>query len=84
MKFIQNMVNMKINVMTTDELMKYAGQYNIKLSRPQAEKIAAFLRGKNFDVFDDKSRSQIIREVAKIAGPNTAKEINKLFIQLTR
>ncbi|MBS4217134.1 DUF2624 domain-containing protein [Bacillus sp. FJAT-49711] len=84
MKFIQNMINMKINVITTDELLKYAGQYNIKLSRVQSEKIAAFLRGKNFDVFNDKTRSQIIREVAKIAGPNTAKEINKLFIQLTK
>ncbi|MCJ8006847.1 DUF2624 domain-containing protein [Lederbergia wuyishanensis] len=84
MKLIQNMINMKINVITTDELLKYSGQYNIKVSRPQAEKIAAFLRGKNFDIFNDQTRAQIIREVAKIAGPNTAKEINKLFIQFTR
>lgn len=84
MKFIQNMINMKINVITSDELLKYARQYNINLSKPQAEKISAFLKGKNFDIFKDQTRTQIIREIAKIAGPNTAKEINKLFIQLTR
>ncbi|MBW8348129.1 DUF2624 domain-containing protein [Bacillus sp. IITD106] len=84
MKFIQNMINMKINVITSEELLKYARQYNINVSKAQAEKIAAFLRGKNFDIFNDRTRSQIIREVAKIAGPTTAKEINKLFIQFTR
>ncbi|MBS4199687.1 DUF2624 domain-containing protein [Bacillus sp. FJAT-49732] len=84
MKLIQNMINMKVNVITADELLKYAGQYNINISRSQAEKVAAFLRGKNFDIFNDQTRSQIIREVAKIAGPKTAKEINKLFIQFTR
>lgn len=78
------MINMKVNVITADELLKYAGQYNINISRSQAEKVAAFLRGKNFDIFNDQTRSQIIREVAKIAGPKTAKEINKLFIQFTR
>ncbi|MBS4194700.1 DUF2624 domain-containing protein [Lederbergia citri] len=84
MKLIQNMINMKINVITSEELLKYAKQYNINVSKAQAEKIAAFLRGKNFDIFNDRTRSQIIREVAKISGPNTAKEINKLFIQFTR
>ncbi|MFK4997658.1 DUF2624 family protein [Bacillus sp. N9] len=34
-------------------------------------------------MFNDRTRSQIVREVAKIAGPETAKEINKLFLQFT-
>jgi len=84
MKLIKNMVNLKINAITADELMKYASQFQIKLSKNQAEKIAAYLRGKNFDIFDDHVRSRIIREVAKIAGPRTAKEINQLFIQLSK
>jgi hypothetical protein len=83
MKMIQNMVNYKINIITGDELLKYGKQFNIALSKAEAEKIAAYLRGKNFDIFDDRTRAKLIREVAKIAGPKTAKELNKLMIQFT-
>lgn len=77
------MVNYKVNIITAEELMKYANQFQIKVTRGQAEKIASYLRGKNLDIFDDRVRSQIIREIAKITGPNTARELNKLFILFT-
>lgn len=83
MKMIKNMVNYKINAITPEELLKYAGQFQISLSKQEAEKIAKYLSGKNIDVFDDRDRSQLIREVAKIAGPETAKKLNKLFLQFT-
>lgn len=83
MNFMKSMVNLKVNSITTNDLLKYAGQVNMKLTRPQAEKIATYLRGKNLDIFDDNTRSKIIREVAKICGPETARELNKLFIQFT-
>lgn len=84
MKLIQNMVNMKINVITAEELMKYSGQFNISLTKKQAEKIAAYLRGKNFDVFNDESRAQLIKQIARMTSPETAREINKLFVMLTK
>lgn len=77
------MVNLKVNMITGEELLKYAKQFNFEVSKDEAEKVAAYLRGKNLDIFDDRTRSQIIREIAKIAGPKTAKELNKLFIQFT-
>ncbi len=40
MKMIKNMVNMKMNVITADELLKYAGQFNLSITRPEAEKVA--------------------------------------------
>ncbi|GIN55796.1 DUF2624 domain-containing protein [Lederbergia ruris] len=84
MKMIKNMVNFKVNMITSEELLKYAKQFNFEVSKDEAEKIATYLRGKNLDIFDDRIRSQIIREVAKISGPKTAKELNKLFIQFTK
>lgn len=84
MKLIKNMVNYKLNMITADDLMKYSGEFNIQLTRRQAEKIASYLRGKNFDLFDDNVRTKIIREIAKITGPKTAKDINQLFIQFTK
>jgi hypothetical protein len=36
------------------------------------------------NIFDDSQRTQLVKEIAKTAGPATAREVNKLFIQLTK
>jgi hypothetical protein len=83
-KIFENIINHKINTITTDELLKYAQQFNIKVKREQAKKIAEYLRGKQFNIFNPTERVTLIREIAKIAGPETAKEVNKLFTQFTK
>lgn len=83
-KIIHNIINHKINTITTDELLKYASQYNIIVNRRQAQKIAEYLKGKQVNIFDVAQRTSLIKEIAKIAGPQTAKEVNKLFIQMTK
>jgi hypothetical protein len=80
----QSIINHKINTITADELVKYANQFNISVTRQQAVKIAEYLRGKNVNIFDDSQRAQLVKEIAKAAGPATAREVNKLFIQLTK
>ena len=84
MKIFESIINHKINTITTDELMKYAKQFNIAVSRGQAKKIAEYLRGKNINIFDDSQRSKLVREIAKAAGPQTAREVNKLFMELAK
>ncbi len=84
MKFLENIINMKINGITGKELLKYARQFNINVTLEQAEQIAKFLRGKNFDIFNDFDRTKIIKEIAHVAGPQTAKKVNQLFIMLTK
>jgi Protein of unknown function (DUF2624) len=80
----QSIINHKINTITAEELLKYANQFNISVTRQQAVKIAEYLRGKNVNIFDDSQRAQLVKEIAKAAGPATAREVNKLFIQLTK
>ncbi|MGG3470022.1 DUF2624 domain-containing protein [Neobacillus pocheonensis] len=84
MRIFENIINHKINTITADELLKYADQFNIIINRQQAAKIAAYLRGKNINIFDTVQRAQIVREIARIAGPETAREVNKLFTQFTK
>jgi hypothetical protein len=79
MKLLQNVVNHKINNITADDLANYGKQFGVKIGPAQAEKIAVYLRGKNINIFDDVQRSKVIKEIAKIAGPSTAKEVNKIF-----
>jgi hypothetical protein len=83
-KIFENIINHKINTITGEELLKYADQFNIKVNRQQANKVAAYLRGKNVNIFDDRQRTSLIKEIAKIAGPETAREVNKIFIQFTK
>ncbi|RLQ98203.1 DUF2624 domain-containing protein [Falsibacillus albus] len=84
MKLLQNVINHKMNTVTADELLKYAKQFNVRINEAQAEKIAAHIRGKNINIFDDAQRSKLIKEIAKIAGPSVAKEVNTLFVQFTQ
>ncbi|MCM2531618.1 DUF2624 domain-containing protein [Neobacillus pocheonensis] len=84
MRIFENIINHKINTITADELLKYAQQFNITLNRPQANKISAYLRGKNVNIFDDSQRAALVKEIAKSAGPETAREVNKLFMQFTK
>jgi uncharacterized protein (DUF697 family) len=84
MKLLQNVINHKINNATTDDLLKYADQYGISVTRKQAEKIVANVKGKNINIFDDKQRSKVVKDLAKIIGAKTAKDLNELFLQLIK
>lgn len=46
MKIFENIINHKVNHITADELLKYGKQFNISVSRSEAEQIAQYLRGK--------------------------------------
>ncbi|MFC7783256.1 MULTISPECIES: DUF2624 domain-containing protein [unclassified Rossellomorea] len=84
MKLLQNVINHKINNITNEELLKYAKQYNISLTSQEATSIVASVKGKNINIFDDKKRSKLVKDLARIIGPTKAKEINQLFLQLIR
>lgn len=84
MKIFENIINHKISNITAAELLKYGEQFQIKISKQQAAKIAEYLRGKQVNIFNDSERMKLIKEIAKIAGPETAREVNRLFIQFTK
>ncbi|WP_066293394.1 DUF2624 domain-containing protein [Bacillus sp. FJAT-29937] len=84
MKIFENIINHKITNITADELLKYGDQFQISITKQQASKIAAYLRGKSINIFNDAERSKLIKEIAKLAGPETARQVNQLFIQLTK
>ncbi|MCM3663987.1 DUF2624 domain-containing protein [Mesobacillus subterraneus] len=84
MAIFENIINHKISNITADELLKYASQFNISISKPQAQKIAGYLRGKKVNIFIDSERTALIKEIARITSPETAREVNKLFIKFTK
>ncbi|PLR93843.1 DUF2624 domain-containing protein [Bacillus sp. T33-2] len=84
MKIFENIINHKISTITAEELLKYASQFDISINKAQAKKIAEYLRGKQVNIFSNEERTALIKEIARIAGPATAKQVNKLFIQFTK
>jgi cytidylate kinase len=84
MSIFQNIINHKLNTMTADELLQYADQYQISLSRKEASQIANYVKGKKVNIFNDEERSQLIRELAKITNIRTAKEVNRLLSSFTK
>lgn len=84
MKIFENIINHKIGTITGDELLKYGKQFQIIITKQQADKIADYLRGKQVNIFNDGERTRVVKEIAKIAGPETARAVNKLFIQFTK
>lgn len=83
MKIFENIINHKVNTITGTELSKYAKQFNISVTEQQSEQIAQYLKGKKVNIFNDIERTELIKEIAKVAGPKTAREVNKIFIQFT-
>lgn len=84
MAIFENIINHKISNITADELLKYASQFNIAITHSQAQKIAGYLRGKKVNIFNDSERTALIKEIARITSPETAREVNKLFIKFTK
>ncbi len=84
MKLLQNVVNQKVNSITTAELLKYAKEYGMPLTPKQAEAIVLKVRGKKINIFDDQQRAQLVKSLSKIVGPKTAKDLNQLFLQFVK
>ncbi|WLR56316.1 DUF2624 domain-containing protein [Mesobacillus subterraneus] len=84
MAIFENIINHKIGNITADELLKYASQFNISITKGQAEKIAGYLRGKKVNIFIDSERAALVKQIARITSPETAKEVNKLFVNFTK
>lgn len=84
MKIFENIINHKISNITGDELLKYAEPLKIEVTKDQANKIAKYLRSNKVNVFDDRERVKLIKEIAKIAGHETAKEVNKIFTLIAK
>ncbi|WP_077247169.1 DUF2624 domain-containing protein [Pseudobacillus wudalianchiensis] len=79
MKFLQNIINQKAQMMTGDELLKYAKGLDIPLKREEAERVASLLRSRRIDLFNEQERVNLLREIAAITNKQTADKLNKLL-----
>lgn len=84
MSLFENIINHKISTITAEELLKYAKQFQISITQSEAAQIASYLRGTSVNIFNDVERGKLVKEIAKIAGVDTAREVNRLFLQFAK
>ncbi|AST92594.1 DUF2624 domain-containing protein [Sutcliffiella cohnii] len=86
MNIYQQIINKKLNTLSPEELVQYAQQYNIEISMEQAKKIIKLVKEKNgkVNVFNTSERLQLMKELSKITGHETAKKVNQLFMEFIK
>ena len=83
MKFLESIVNMKLNTIKRADLLQLAKQNGIVLSSAEADLIVMELQGKNYNLFNDKHRTIILSKIASIVGTERARQIEHVFLKLT-
>ncbi|WP_170007690.1 DUF2624 domain-containing protein [Bacillus fonticola] len=84
MKLFEHVVNHKLSTITPSEIQDYGNEYDISLTNEQASSICNVIHSKKWNIFDSRERTSLIKEIAKITGPNVARQANQLFLQLTK
>lgn len=83
MRFLESIINMKINNIRRDELMSLAQQHGVLLTLAEADRIAQELRGKNYNLFNVEQRRHIVNKIATIIGNDRALQIERIFLSFT-
>ncbi|KMY43742.1 hypothetical protein AC622_05370 [Bacillus sp. FJAT-27916] len=83
MKLFETIINMKLNRITTSELLSFSRQQGITLSNTEADHIVALLKGKSVNIFEQTERAKLLVQIEKIIGSERAKHIEQLFYSLT-
>ncbi|WP_053219156.1 DUF2624 domain-containing protein [Virgibacillus senegalensis] len=81
---VKKMVLNKLKQVSTEDLLHYSKQYDIPVTKKQAEQITAYLKKADFDPFSEKEQMTFFKKLAKITNVETARKANKLFKQLTK
>lgn len=85
MNIYQQIVNHKLKNITTDELIMYAKQYNITVTKDQAKDVIKLLKGKeNINIFNNEEKNQLLKEIARVTSPQVARQLNQIFMKFLR
>lgn len=79
---MRQIINQRINQVEANELYSYAIKYGVPISRDQAEKIAARVRGARIDLFQPSGVEKLQRILEEEIGPERARQLRKRFDSL--
>lgn len=77
----QKIVLQRLNQVTADEVLKYAKQYGIQVTRKQALKVEKLVKGKNINIFNEEERNKLLKQVEAVTSKEAVQLLNQLFAQ---
>ena len=83
MNIIQTLINKKVNSITPKDLLKLSQQYQVYITPDQANKVAAILNGKNYNIYDTEHKKQILSQIGNVTSKATAQQVDIIFQKLT-
>jgi len=84
MNLIKQLVNKKLNHISTKELLKYSKEYDVPITTAQADQIVGLMKGKNINIYDNDERLALLKQIAQVTSTATAQQVNTLFQQLLK
>lgn len=82
--FLQQMVNEKVKNLNANELVKYANQYDIPLSKQESIKVIKIIKSqKQINIYDQKQKRKLINKIENVVSSQTATAAKKLLDKLS-
>ncbi|MDA7026921.1 DUF2624 domain-containing protein [Bacillus sp. CLL-7-23] len=81
MILFQKIVLQRLNQVTADEVLKYAEKYGIHVTKKQALEVEKLVNGKNINIFNEKERIKLLRQVEAVTSKEAVQLLNQLFEQ---
>ncbi|WP_036769231.1 DUF2624 domain-containing protein [Pontibacillus halophilus] len=76
---IKQMVKQRLKKITANELIQYSKEYEVPLTKTQADAIVKYLKSTDLNPLDEKDRMKALKKLAQITDPKTAQQVNKIF-----
>lgn len=77
----QKIVLQRLNQVTADEVLKYAKQYGIHVTRKQALEVEKLVKGKTSIFFNEEERNKLLKQVEAVTSKEAVQLLNQLFSQ---
>jgi len=77
----QKIVLQRLNQVTADEVLKYAKQYGIQVTKTQAFEVEKLVKGKNINIFNEEERNKLLKQVEAVTSKEAVQLLNQLFAQ---
>ena len=68
MNLIKQLVNKKLNHISTKDLLKYSKEYEVPITTAQADQIVVLMKGKNINIYDNDERLELLKQIAKVTS----------------
>ncbi|MCY9218401.1 DUF2624 domain-containing protein [Bacillus haynesii] len=81
MILFQKIVLQRLNQVTADEVLKYAKQYGIHVTKTQALEVEKLVKGKNINIFNEEERNKLLKQVEAVTSKEAVQLLNQLFAQ---